>query len=117
MYANALGLSQYLAMAKKYFSKACDLGFKEGCELSKQLNQTSDFNEGIKAYNAKNYEKAKELWQKACDSKDARACFNLGMFYNEGQGITKDYQKAKEFFEKGCDGGDALGCKIGRAHV
>lgn len=38
--------------------------------------------------------------QKACESGDALACFNLGLMYENGDGVEQDYQKVTEFFEK-----------------
>ena len=38
----------------------------------------SDYVDGIKAYKAKDYQKAKELFEKACDNKDIRSCGLLG---------------------------------------
>lgn len=70
----------------------------------------SDYVDGLNAYKAKDYQKAKELFEKACDDKDAKACLNLGLLYAKGQGVEQNYQKAREFLQKACDGNDALAC-------
>ena len=67
--------------------------------------------DGIEEYNKGNYEKAKELYIKACDGGDMRACQNLGLIYYNGDGVRQDKVKAKELFGKACDGGYMNGCK------
>ena len=49
--------------------------------------------------------------KKACDSGNMRACFNLGIMYEYGNGVEKDFSKAAELFKKACDGGDMNGCR------
>ena len=49
-------------------------------------------------------------YQKACDSGEAGDCNNLGVLYENGQGVRQNYQKAAQLYQKGCDGGNALGC-------
>jgi hypothetical protein len=51
------------------------------------------------------------LYQKACDGGDAQGCFNLGVMYENGRGVTKDQAKAAQLYQKACDGGDAQGCE------
>ena len=67
---------------------------------------------GNEAYDKGDYQKAAQLYQKACDSGEAGGCFGLGLLYQSGQGVRQDYQKATEFYQKACDGGDAVGCSI-----
>ena len=65
---------------------------------------------GKEAYNKGDYQKAAELWQKACDGGDAEGCSNLGLLYKNGQGVKQDYQKAAQLYQKACDSGEAKGC-------
>lgn len=65
---------------------------------------------GAEAYNQGDYQKAAQLWQKACDEENALGCGGLGALYAEGKGVRQDYQKAAQLFQKACDGGEALGC-------
>ena len=65
---------------------------------------------GKEAYNKGDYQKAAQLYQKACDGGNANGCSNLGVLYAGSQGVRQDYQKATELFQKTCDGGDAVGC-------
>ena len=57
-----------------------------------------------------NYQKAAELWKKACDGRDTYGCYNLGILYEEGKGLRQDYAMAKEYYGKACDLGDQIGC-------
>ena len=57
-------------------------------------------NEGLAAYNAKDYAKAVELWQKAADMGHRVAQANMGNCYNQGIGVPKDEAKAIEWWKK-----------------
>ena len=65
---------------------------------------------GYEAYVKGDYQKAAQLYQKACDSGVAGGCNSLGSLYGEGKGVNRDYQKATQLFQKTCDGGNAEGC-------
>lgn len=54
-------------------------------------------NEGKKAFNDKNYDKAIEYYLKAIDNKEYDACFLLGLMYITGYGITKDIDKGLDY--------------------
>ena len=65
---------------------------------------------GSEAYNKGDYQKVAELSKKACDSGDAGGCHNLGLVYEEGQGVRQDFSTAKQYYGKACDLGLQLGC-------
>src|SRR5262245_42703642 len=48
--------------------------------------------------------------EEACNAGDAKACFNLGLLFAEGRGMSKDEARAAALFTKACDGGNAWGC-------
>ena len=73
--------------------------------FSKDLTELGD-----EAYEKGDYQKAAQLYQKACDGGGAKGCSNLGVLYADGQGVRQDYQKATQLYQKACDGGDAGGC-------
>ena len=73
--------------------------------LSIGLADTTD--EGIKAYKSGEYQKAEDLFKKACEDKNMDGCNNLGAIY---ENIHQDYQKAAKLYQKACDGGYALAC-------
>ena len=65
---------------------------------------------GLEKYNSGNKKEASIDWEKACDGGDMVGCFNLGLMYDNGDGIRQDKIKATELYGKACDGGDMKGC-------
>ena len=65
---------------------------------------------GKEAYNKGDYQKAAQLYQKACDGGDAEGCYNLGVLYADGQGVRQNFSTAKQYYGKACDLGLQLGC-------
>ena len=57
-----------------------------------------------------NYQKAAQLYQKACDSGEAGGCAILGVSYQKGQGVKQNFSTAKQYYGKACDLGFQLGC-------
>ena len=49
-----------------------------------------DYEQGIAFYNNKEYDKAAELFKKACDGGDMDGCRNLGVMYEKGKVVEKD---------------------------
>ena len=45
------------------------------------------YKQGIAFYNNKEYDKAFESFKKACDDGNMRACHNLGVMYEKGNGV------------------------------
>ncbi len=66
--------------------------------------------EGMNYNNKKDYNKANELYKKACDLGNGAGCFNLGVNYSNGNGVSKDLNKANEYYKKACDLGERNGC-------
>ena len=66
-----------------------------------------------------NIDKAVEWYLKAAEQGLAKAQYNLGCCYQEGDGINADYYKAVKWYRKAADQGhaDAQHNQIGRAHV
>ncbi|OUT09261.1 tetratricopeptide repeat protein [Campylobacter concisus] len=73
--------------------------------FSKDLTES-----GKEAYDKGDYQKAAQLYQKACDSGQAVGCSNLGVSYQNGQGVKQNFSTAKQYFGKACDLGLQLGC-------
>lgn len=48
--------------------------------------------------------------QKLANQGNAQAQYNLGIMYENGQGVRQNYRTAKEWFGKACDNGDQDGC-------
>ena len=68
------------------------------------------FELGFEAYNKGEFDKAAKQWQKACDDNVARACHNLGILYEDAEGVKQDYHKAAELYKRSCDGGFVGSC-------
>ena len=67
--------------------------------------------DALTAYNSGDKQKAIKLWIKTCDDGSSRACKNLGVLYERGEGVRQDKQKASKLYTKACDGGNLRGCK------
>ena len=65
---------------------------------------------GNEAYDKGDYQKAAQLYQKACDSGEAVGCFGLGFLYQSGQGVKQNFSTAKQYYGKACDLGFQIGC-------
>ena len=66
-----------------------------------------DFERGVKAYEAGNYEAALKLWEPLGDNYDLAALRNLGHLYRLGQGVAKNGKKARCYYEKAAKLGHA----------
>ena len=73
--------------------------------FSKELTEL-----GNEAYDKGDYQKAAELYQKACDSGETMGCFGLGVLYENGKGIRQNFSTAKQYYGKACDLGLQSGC-------
>ena len=66
---------------------------------------------GFLAYNgqgtSKDFNRARELWEKAANGGDPGAMRNLGFLYSRGEGVPRDYMKAIEWFNNAATRGDA----------
>ena len=64
------------------------------------------FNEGVAAYNTKDYAKALSLFEKAAEQGDAAAQCNCGLIYDLGKGTAVDKAKALYWYEKAAEQGN-----------
>jgi TPR repeat protein len=51
-----------------------------------------------------------ELYEKACNLNDARACNSLGTMYQHAEGVILNYNKAITLSSKACNLGNAKAC-------
>lgn len=63
--------------------------------------------EGIKAFNAGDYQNAYVELMTAAKSGDPEAQYYLGSMYSNGHGVTHDQQKARQLFRQGAESGNA----------
>ena len=61
-------------------------------------------------YDAGDEKMAAQIWQKACESGEARGCVRLGFLYQSGRGVKQDDAKAGKFYQKACDTGELSSC-------
>ena len=62
------------------------------------------------AYDSGDEQTAAKIWQKACESGEARGCVRIGFLYQSGKGVKQDDEKAGKFYQKVCDAGELSGC-------
>ena len=67
-------------------------------------------NEAKATCDAGDEQTAAKIWQKACETSEARGCVRLGFLYHSGKGVEQDDAKASKFYEKACDAGELRGC-------
>ncbi len=68
--------------------------------------------EGIKAYQAKDYARARTLYDQACKGGFAKGCYNLGVMFSNGEGGARNKARARALFDQACKGGNAKGCSV-----
>ncbi|WP_154466089.1 tetratricopeptide repeat protein [Helicobacter pylori] len=67
---------------------------------------------GIKSYEKQDFSKARKYFEKACDLNNGRGCSNLGVLYQNGQGVEKDLTKAAYLYSRACELKDGWGCSF-----
>jgi TPR repeat protein len=63
--------------------------------------------EGVAAYNAKDYATALKELRPFAEQGNAVAQYNLGAMYDTGKGIVRDNQQAEEWYRKAAEQGNA----------
>lgn len=63
--------------------------------------------EGMSAYEAKNFAKAEKEFRAMADKGDAAGQFWLGKLYLEGKGVPQDNKQAASWFQKASDLGES----------
>ena len=61
----------------------------------------------VEAYEQQDYATALEKWQTLAEAGNAEAQNNLGILYNQGQGVAQNYAQARAWFEKAAAQGHA----------
>jgi len=65
----------------------------------------ADYNDGYKAYQAKDYATALKEWKPLAEQGDSSAQFGLGWMYDLGKGVLKDYKQAADWYRKAAEQG------------
>jgi len=77
--------------------------------LGTQATAKADqFDEGLAAYEAGNFQKAFELFKPFAEKGLASAQYNLGIMYVNGRGVPQDYKEALKWFRKAAEQGEAM---------
>jgi len=56
------------------------------------------------------YDRARPLFEQACNGGKVNACASLGYLYDAGKGGVQDYERASVAYQKACDGGVVSSC-------
>lgn len=65
--------------------------------------------DAARAYNAKNYDVARKLWEELARDGDAQAMNNLGVIYDQGIGVEPDIGRAVHWFAEAANAGNPAG--------
>lgn len=65
------------------------------------------FEDGVAAYNRKDYAAASALFKPLAEQGNAPAQYSLGLMYRNGRGVPKDDQQAVFWYRKAADQGNA----------
>ena len=85
--------------------------FEEGCGLFLPVQRAVGRPDGtwgkLTAAQRRTMKEVIRLWQAAADQGDAKAQFNLGQMYANGQGVAQDFKAALAWYCKAAEQGDA----------
>lgn len=71
------------------------------------ISPQEQLKQGVVAYEQGNYQKAYELWLPLAEQGLVVAQYNLGVMYENGQGVKQDYQQAAKWYQKAAEQGIA----------
>ena len=66
-----------------------------------------DFQDGLDAYQRKNYKEAFSLWKPLAEQGYALAQYNLGVMHDKGHGVPQDYKEAVKWYRLSVEQGNA----------
>ncbi|GAA8513971.1 hypothetical protein HpBT265_01160 [Helicobacter pylori] len=70
------------------------------------------FDLGMLSYDKQDFSQARKYFEKACDLNDSSGCKNLGVLYENGQGVEKDLIKVAYLYSRACELKDGWGCSF-----
>jgi TPR repeat protein len=68
---------------------------------------SADFDDGLEAYRAGDYERAMTEWRPLAEQGVAEAQFNVGLLYYQGRGVEQDHAEARGWYELAAEQGYA----------
>ena len=54
--------------------------------------------------------RAASLFEQACDTGEARGCYNLALLHGSGRGVSRDASRASALFVRACQAGYEPAC-------
>ena len=57
------------------------------------------------------FDRAAELYRRACDRRHAEGCYSLGVMYENGTGVRRQSSRAASLFRRACDLGYEDACE------
>ncbi len=90
---------------KSFFKATLIIMFAGICAICPVAVLAGPFEDGVKAYDTGDYEKATALYRQAADAGHAMAQYRLGVLYINGQGVPQSDEKAAALFRKAADQG------------
>lgn len=69
-------------------------------DASAKSDPNAQYNAGVQAYKASDYETAFREWSLAAQQNSVKAQYGLGTLYYDGRGVAQDYQKAIDWVTK-----------------
>ena len=91
-----------IELAREYLKIHIEKQLELGNEIPKprEGKRFMKHREALKAYRAKDYETALNIWTEEANFKNDQAMANLGLMYLKGEGVDKNYDIARDWFEK-----------------
>ena len=72
------------------------------------MSKKDAFIDAVEALEREDYETAYKLFLPLAEQGDADAQFNLGVMYDEGDGVPQDYKEAFKWYRLAAEQGDAF---------
>jgi uncharacterized protein len=77
-----------------------------------------DFQDGVDAYERKDYKEAFRLWKPLAEQGYVLAQYNLGLMYDNGNGLPQDYKEAVKWYRLSAEQGYVRGqLNLGRMYA
>ena len=73
--------------------------------ITANMAKADDFSDGLEAFRNGDYAKALKLWKPLAESGDAIAQYNLGVMYDNGEGVLQDDKEAVKWYRKAAEQG------------
>ena len=75
-----------------------------------------DLQDGLDAFQKQDYKTAYKFWLPLAEQGNAKAQFNLGLMYNNGQGVPQDYKEAVKWYRLSAEQGDRKSTRLNSSH-